>query len=503
MEKKNIIWITIDGVRPHRKYNDPSDRPKIFDVMSKDCVEFTNVITSAPSTIMSVSAMMSSYPSFYLSRTYYSFNFDENIFNSLPAILRKEGYRIYDILPSYETAKFLPTIFKEDCKKYRPNNINYYQRYWPVSAIDKMSLNILDNIKQPFFYYTHYVNPPNISQLIFKLIEKIKKENLYNNSIIILASDHGTSPKVYKQKNLGITQGHDIDMDNGALYVPFLIRFPNCPVKKIKQPISTLDITPTILSILGIDPNKYNFKGVSLIDAIKNREKNNKPRFFRSDNRFIFQPSRITSLINSHFKYLYSHDTKEEWFYDINEDPFEKHNLVNKNLPQIKERLNIFRKEFQIQEKEALKFHKSCLQFKFKKIIKKINFKNVSHVYLPTAGSHLFINILKECILTSFPNAQINEKIKKFDLAVIPLINESGIGYQDILKKLKKIKVKKVLFTDYNLDPRKKPNLSKYIYQHLSNNFKFYFYNPKAFITWVIRIIIKKIKNQDINSSVK
>jgi hypothetical protein len=503
MKKLNIIWIVIDGVRPHNKYNDPSDRPDIFDDFSKDCVEFTNVITSAPSTVMSVSAMMSSYPSFYLSRTFYSFNFDENIFNSLPSILRKEGYHIYNMLSAYEDIKLLSTLFKDDCKEYWPKNINYYERYWPVSAIDRMSFNVLDKIKQPFFYYTHYPNPPNISQLIFKLIKKIKKENLYENSIIILTSDHGISPKEYQQKNLGIIRGHDIDMDNGALYVPLLIKFPNCPIKKIEQHISTLDITPTILGVLEIDPVKYNFKGNNLINIIEGKEKNNEQRFFRTDNRYIFQPSRITSLVNPCFKYMYNHDTKEEWFYDIKKDFFEKKNLINENSPQIKEKLNVFREEFQDQEKEALLFHKSYLQSKFKKIIKKKNLRDITNVFLPTVGSPLFINILKECILTSFPDVKINEKIKKFDLAVIPLINESGIGYQNILKKLKKIEVKNVLYTDYNLDPRKKPNLSQYIHQHLSNNYKFYLYNPKAFITWVLRIIIKKIKNQDIHKSMK
>ncbi len=503
MRKLNIIWITIDGARPHRKYNDPSDRPEIFDLVSKECVEFTDVIASAPSTIMSVGAMMASYPSFYLSRTYYSFYFDSNYFDSLPSILIEKDYQIYHSLSAFEDIKFLTSLFKSDCQEFRPKSINYYKRYWSVSEADKTTFNILNKIKQPFFFYVHYPNHSNVTQYVVKLIQKLKKENLYDNSIVIFTSDHGISPKAHEQKDFGILKGHDIDMDNGALYVPLLIKFPNSPIKKINEQISALDITPTILDILGIEPSKFNFKGRSLMPLIEEERSFSKKRFIRSDNRYIFQPSRVTSLINQNFKYIYNYETKKEWLYNIRNDPFEKDNLINKKTPYIEDKLNSFKKEFKLQENEALQFHKSYLKLKFKNLIEGLIIHKIHNVCIPPEGSSLFIDVLKESVKESIPSVKINDMKNDFDLAIVPIINESGIGYKKILKKLKKAKIKKIIYTDYNLNPRKKPNLIRYIYQHWVNNHKFYLQNPKAFITWVARIFIKSLKKKDIHKSLK
>ena len=36
------------------------------------------------------------------------------------------------------------------------------------------------------------------------------------------------------------------------------------------------------------------------------------------------------SKLHLNFKYIYSHHTKEEWFYDLEKDPFEKNNTPEK-----------------------------------------------------------------------------------------------------------------------------------------------------------------------------
>ena len=53
----NLVWIFIDSVRRYYADDDRS-RLEIMDKFSESSIEFTEVVTSAPSTVMSISAMM-------------------------------------------------------------------------------------------------------------------------------------------------------------------------------------------------------------------------------------------------------------------------------------------------------------------------------------------------------------------------------------------------------------------------------------------------------------
>ena len=71
----NVVWLFIDSVRRYYTDDDRS-RFKFMDEFAKESVEFKNVVTSAPSTFMSVSAMMSGMPSYYINRNFDDFIFD-------------------------------------------------------------------------------------------------------------------------------------------------------------------------------------------------------------------------------------------------------------------------------------------------------------------------------------------------------------------------------------------------------------------------------------------
>ena len=79
MNKYNVVWILVDSVRKYYTKDDRS-RIEIMDKFASNAIEFTNVVTSAPSTVMSVSSMMTSIPACYLGRNYNEFRFDRNFF---------------------------------------------------------------------------------------------------------------------------------------------------------------------------------------------------------------------------------------------------------------------------------------------------------------------------------------------------------------------------------------------------------------------------------------
>nr|HRI48260.1 hypothetical protein [Ignavibacteriaceae bacterium] len=82
----NILWLFIDGVRRYHT-NDDRSKLKFMDKFAEESIEMKNVMTSAPSTFMSLSAMISGMPAYYINRNFGDFIFDKKLIPSLTNIL--------------------------------------------------------------------------------------------------------------------------------------------------------------------------------------------------------------------------------------------------------------------------------------------------------------------------------------------------------------------------------------------------------------------------------
>ncbi len=100
-----------------------------------------------------------------------------------------------------------------------------------------------------------------------KLLEELKYLELYDDTVIILTSDHG--------EGLG---ENGIFYDHHGLYewdirIPLIIRAPQVlpPGKRVKELITHEDIMPTILELIGVTPPK-SVDGHSLIPLIEEQQ---------------------------------------------------------------------------------------------------------------------------------------------------------------------------------------------------------------------------------------
>jgi len=113
--------------------------------------------------------------------------------------------------------------------------------------------------------------------LIGPLIEKLKSAGLYHKTMIVFTSDHGEEFFDHG----GWDHGHSLY--NESIRVPLIIKFPGDKFKgeKISGALSQVDIVPTILEEMNIDPSGLGFDGKSLIPMIKG--KGDKHRAFLAD----------------------------------------------------------------------------------------------------------------------------------------------------------------------------------------------------------------------------
>ena len=128
--------------------------------------------------------------------------------------------------------------FSEDDNLAKNTNINYLT----VSGKDKKRL------------ISKYKNANYFSDsIVHKMITALKKKGLYENSIIVITSDHGE--EFYENGDFG----HNGSFNRPQSQVPFIVHWPGGGHKDVKQLSSHLDFAPSVLKYIGVktDPIKY------------------------------------------------------------------------------------------------------------------------------------------------------------------------------------------------------------------------------------------------------
>lgn len=155
---------------------------------------------------------------------------------------------------------------------------------------------------------------------IGRLISTLKSRNMYDNSIIIITSDHGEN---MVEHNTYFTHGNNLY--NSLLHVPLLIKFPGqTSTKKIDGGVRTIDILPTALDYAGIDAGAVD--GKSLLPVINDANVDLAQRpvisYMLMD---IITWSRMVSVVKDGYKFIKNPTGPE--LYDMAADKDETSNL--------------------------------------------------------------------------------------------------------------------------------------------------------------------------------
>ncbi len=161
---------------------------------------------------------------------------------------------------------------------------------------------------------------------IGELVQRLKDAGLYQNSIIIITSDHGEAfgdRAMMEHDGLSVYQDH--------VYVPLIIKFPDDNKSHVvSEVVSVTDIMPTVLEVLGYKISE-DIEGKSLSGNSRERPINviSESFFKEKGGRYNSRFDRIERAIYSgSFKYINSTTGKRE-LYNILKDPEEKKNIYN------------------------------------------------------------------------------------------------------------------------------------------------------------------------------
>ncbi len=181
------------------------------------------------------------------------------------------------------------------------------------------------------------------------VIEDLKRRGRWENTLFILLADHG--------EEMGDHGGwqHDQSVYQELLHVPLIIHFPGGRFagQRVDIPVSLVDVVPTILETLNIDPGQVSLSGRSLLPLVRGEraagESADQPRLvgMRINQRKYYRPYKEQrgdvniAVRDGHWKAILNVEPRTLELYDLGQDPSEQHDLALER-PEVAARLRSF-----------------------------------------------------------------------------------------------------------------------------------------------------------------
>ncbi|MBK6514633.1 MAG: sulfatase [Polyangiaceae bacterium] len=326
-----------------------------LDRLRGEGVTFTSAYSPATSTCASLSALFSG-------RHYNQLRWKETEVNGketfvpesgndgqFPELLSAAGVKTH-LVASYWCATAKGGIVKGFQDEYKPNLRAYRMA---AEALPVMGKWAKKTKRGPAFAYTHLMDAHapydqagkegtaferyvrelrQADRQLQQLIEELEAAGVWDRVVMIVSADHGESFGEHGQNQ------HHGHMFEQQVHVPLVIRVPGMKARTIDEPVTLVDLGPTILDLFGL-PTPGHFMGQSLVPLLRGEEK----VFFRPVAMHSTK-SQLGMVFPDRIKALYSVKKKRSEVYDLASDPGEEDNLADE--PWAKDRIKILRSFF-------------------------------------------------------------------------------------------------------------------------------------------------------------
>lgn len=184
---------------------------------------------------------------------------------------------------------------------------------WRMSQVNLTDSNEVEYLKA---LYDEQISSLDVQ--LKELFKFVARPEIAKNTILILTADHGEEFMEHGQ----IAHSHNLYRTSTA--VPLIMYVPNSKPRKITEMVQGIDIYPTVLSIIGLEPLS-SIEGISLKSIMLNHENPQKNIFLLSE---YFN---LVGIQKDDWRFYYDkNDKKFTDLYNTKEDPLEQKNLIEK-----------------------------------------------------------------------------------------------------------------------------------------------------------------------------
>ena len=138
-----------------------------------------------------------------------------------------------------------------------------------------------------------------------EILEDLKKEGLYENTIIFFYSDHGGALPWMKREVL----------DRG-IHIPLMIHIPRTPKAAIldNELVSSVDFAPTVLSLAGVPIPDY-MQGQAFLGSQKSHKR--RKYVYAARDRMDDKYDRVRAVRDLDFEYIYNYMPEQPSYQDM------------------------------------------------------------------------------------------------------------------------------------------------------------------------------------------
>lgn len=265
-----------------------------------------------------------------------SHGYDGYVFDADGNRLDFKGYRadcINDFALAYLEQKTSDKPFFLFVSQIEPHHQNDHHRYeGPTEVVPKYKdypipkdLSFLEGDYREM--YPDYIAAiDSLDKNVGRLVEKLKEKGLYENTVIIYTSDHGSH---FKTRNAEYKRScHD-----SSIHTPLIIRGgPFSGGVRDDRLVSLIDLPPTLLDLAGI-PIPDSFSGKSLVQELQNGQERDCVFMQISESQCgrAIRTKEYKYAVRAVGSGMVRHKAKvyfEDYLYDLKKDPIEKENLI-------------------------------------------------------------------------------------------------------------------------------------------------------------------------------
>ena len=380
----NLLLISIDSLRADHLhcYGYERETSPALDALAAEGILFENTIAQAPWTLPShASLLTSTYP-----RTHQVTSKERRLpvgVRTLARMLKAEGYDNRAVVSGpFMQAQFgLRRGFAQYDDSIAQGGHKRSHRVVTSPTINATAMRMLDEVEPPFFLFLHYWDvhydyqpPPPYDRMfdpdyagsitgrefisgtevydgmderdlehvlalydgeiawvdhhVGQLIASLKERGLYENTVIVVTSDHGDEFLEHGEL------GHQHSLYQELLRVPFILRVPNLEGgRRIDRLVQSIDIMPTLLDLLGASPSRK-AQGRSHYSLLRGGESDTLPVFAATTkgrkDKESQERTQSWCVFSGRFKYIvYEDDRYPAELYDLEADPGELTNLAH------------------------------------------------------------------------------------------------------------------------------------------------------------------------------